>query len=313
MSFSDAMSSVRGPGLIGMVMALFVLLGFGVLFTFAFDEGLQGGDQSIESIIRHQGDELTYLTANTKERRELLGEEPGRQEAAYSLSLKNRENRGLNERSTGLQIAIDAAKADMARRTEVFKNYKDEYRALVRGKAKGSELEVLETTNGEVYKSVTIREVTAVGIQIRHQDGQKRIAFENLPDSMKDYYQFDPVQKRESLAKENQLQIEHEAAVLQANDRVEAQMARQKGNDAKLAKDKLVLAIAAKETQINSLRTEINRLESDREQAAAAANAARSAGRTHINKANTFESQIRNRQSRVRLLSAEINQMKSSL
>ena len=54
MSFSDMMSSGRGPGVIGMVMALIVLLGFGLLFMFAFDEGLQGGSQSIQSVIAQQ-------------------------------------------------------------------------------------------------------------------------------------------------------------------------------------------------------------------------------------------------------------------
>ena len=45
------MSSARGPGVIGMIMALIVLLGFGVLFMFAFDEDLQGGGQTIEALV----------------------------------------------------------------------------------------------------------------------------------------------------------------------------------------------------------------------------------------------------------------------
>jgi hypothetical protein len=40
MSFSDLMQSGRGPGVIGMLLALVVLVGFGLLFMFAFDEGL---------------------------------------------------------------------------------------------------------------------------------------------------------------------------------------------------------------------------------------------------------------------------------
>jgi hypothetical protein len=61
MSFSDMMSSGRGPGVIGMLMALVVLVGFGVLFMFATDEGFQGGDQSIESIIKHQAGDIESL------------------------------------------------------------------------------------------------------------------------------------------------------------------------------------------------------------------------------------------------------------
>lgn len=46
MSFSDMMSSGRGPGVIGMILALIVLLGFGVLFMFASRKADRAGNRS---------------------------------------------------------------------------------------------------------------------------------------------------------------------------------------------------------------------------------------------------------------------------
>ena len=42
MGFSDLLSSSRGPGVIGVLVALLVLGGFGTLFV-VFDDNMQGG------------------------------------------------------------------------------------------------------------------------------------------------------------------------------------------------------------------------------------------------------------------------------
>lgn len=51
MGFTDMMSSGRGAGVIGSIMAVVVLGGFVLLFVLVFDEGLQGGGETIESVI----------------------------------------------------------------------------------------------------------------------------------------------------------------------------------------------------------------------------------------------------------------------
>ncbi len=54
--------------------------------------------------------------------------------------------------------------------SKTFADYKDEYRAYARGKAKGETIETLETLTGVIYHNAIIREVTAIGIQIRHDE-----------------------------------------------------------------------------------------------------------------------------------------------
>jgi chromosome segregation ATPase len=313
MSFSDMMSSGRGPGVIGMVMALIVLLGFGLLFMFAFDEGFQGAEQSIESVIKNQARDIENYKTEIPKGRQRLAEAPGRIAISKELARLKHENTALQQKIAGLKESVTGAKAGLTKSGETFEAYKDQYRAFVRGKAKGTAMEQLETVTGAIYKNVSIREVTAVGIQIRHDDGQKRIPFEELPDEMKDYYQFDPNQKESALASESAHRDQLDAAVAVVNERVDQEMAVQREKDAALAKDKLRNEIAAKEAQLVTVKSDIEGLERDIERAADEAAAARAAGRMVLNKSGSLNSKMRTKRNRLSQLQSEILQMKARL
>ena len=313
MSFSDLMSSGRGPGVIGMVMALIVLLGFGLLFMFATDEGFQGGDQSIESLIAHQAKDIEFSKGTIENGRQLLGDAPERIKKAKELSRLKRGSLALQERVVALERDIESGKAEAVLSDKAFEDYKDQYRAYVRGKAKGETLDTLKTGSGVIYKNVSIREVTAVGIQIRHDDGHKRIAFEELPEAMKDHFQFDPKQKAAAVASEQAKWNEHEAAAVVAGDLADKEVARQKQKEAELAKERTMRDVAIKQAQISSIQQEIGNLEREVDRAEAQARSARSAGRIHINKSSSISGDIRSRQGRIATLEAEISQMESRL
>lgn len=313
MSFSDLMSSGRGPGVIGMVMALIVLLGFGALFMFAFDEGMQGADRSIESIIREQSRDIGHLQHGIQDGKTRLELTPGRLGAMRELSLLKRITQTQHDRIAELTAEVASAEAGMVDDLAKVEAYKDRYRAQVRSAAKGSEIKELQTTRGITYKNVNIREVTAIGIQIRHEDGQKRIPFEDLPEEMQDHFQFDPSQKAQALVEENQTREEHEAEAAVANVAANEQMAQQRAKDAALAREGLIRQIEYKEAQIESLEQEVNDLSRKADAANSAASAARSSGRMHINKAGTYTSSIRSKRNRIAALNHEIMQMKSRL
>ena len=307
------MSSGRGPGVIGMVMALIVLLGFGLLFMFAFDEGLQGGDQSIESIIAHQAKDIIYDQQSITAGRESLAQAPTKLANIKELSRLKRENEALETNIVQLVSAVATGKTDVVKANDVFEAYKDQYRAFVRNKAKGESIEKLETLSGVNYLNVNIREVTAIGIQIRHEGGQKRIAFEDLPAEMRDRFQFDQTQKQEALAQEAETRENHEAAVAVAETMADQQMDQKREMDTAKAKAKSKRAIVMKEVQIKSLEDEIHSLNAELNQAAVAADAARAAGRMHLNKSNGISVTIRSKQNRIVTLKSEINQLRSAL
>ena len=197
--------------------------------------------------------------------------------------------------------------------SQAWDAYKDRYREFVRSKAKGEVIEKLETRNGVVYNHASIREVTAVGIQIRHDDGQKRIPFEELSDALQDYYQFDPVQKQKAVAAENAARDKHDAAVAVVSDQVDQQMALKKQQDEAAATEKIQGEIAEKEAQITSIETEIKGLERERTLAEAEAQAARAAGKMHLSKSGRISGQIISKQARISTLRAEVSKLKNRL
>ena len=312
MSFSDMMSSGRGPGVIGMVMALIVLLGFGLLFMYASDETERTG-QSIESVIAQQAKDIGSHKSSIIFQRQKLDQAPARVTNAKELTKFKREIQALTSNSATLKQRIEAGKAEVALRLKALADYKDEYRAYARGKAKGETLDKLETLTGAVYSGVLIREVTAIGIQIRHADGQKRILFEELPEEMKDRFQYDPKQKEQAMAEEAATRDVHEAAVAVADDLAGQKMDAQRGKDAEEAKARLRQDIAVKEGLVDAIKNEIKGLEAEMDRAAADASAARAAGRMHINKSGSISSNIRSKQGRVSALQAEVIQMKGRL
>lgn len=313
MSFSDMMSSGRGPGVIGMVMALVVLLGFGVLFMFAFDEGFQGGELSVEAAIIQQGKDIANYQMGLDNAQKSLEKSPQRLADAKELVRLNRENQALQQNIVSLTEKKKAGEAEIVDKTTVFNTYKDEYRAHVRGQAKGEKIPQLTSLSGNIYNNVDIREVTAIGIQIRHDEGLTRIPFEELPEAMKDYYQFDPNQKVEAKIVEDKARLDHEKAVAVSDAQAAVEMAKQQVLDAADAKAKKKRDIATKESQVIAIKNDIRTLQNQRDQEKAKAAAARGSGRTVIVKAGMYDGQIRNRQADLANVQAELVQLRSSL
>lgn len=261
MSFSDLMSSGRGPGVVGMLLALVVVAGFGLLFLFAFDDGMQGADQSIESVIAQQSKDITALKSSITESGK--GLEAGPALEAKAKELKSVSNGNLTDaaRIEELRKSIAALKEAVASGLSTFEKYKDEYRAFARNQAKGEEIPSLKTLSGTVYEKVKIKEVTAIGMQITHNDGFKRIPYEDLPADLQDRFQFDAKQKQQAIAAESNANKEHEKSVEEANAATDAALAAQRERDRKTAMANNAKALAAKKAQIAALKQEIDQLE----------------------------------------------------
>jgi hypothetical protein len=261
MSFSDLMSSGRGPGVIGMLLALVVVAGFGILFLFAFDDGMQGADQSIESLIAQQSKDISSLRSSIADSNKRLEVRPALESKAKQLKSETGEIMMRTARIDSLHKSIATTKAAIAANLEGFEKYKDEYRAFARNQAKGEELPSLKTLGGTVYEKVKIREVTAIGMEISHNDGHKRIPYEDLPEDLQDRFQFDTKQKQLAIAAEDSANKKHNEAVAIANAATDATLAAQREQERQTAKANAAKALAAKKSQITSLKEEINQLE----------------------------------------------------
>lgn len=262
MSFSEMMESGRGPGVIGMLLALVVMAIFVILFIFAFDEKFQGGGKTIESVIASQAREIDDVKTAISESEKQLVDIPSRTAQAGKLAALKRENQMRESGINDLESGIKAANEDLAALALEFETYKDKYRTVARGKAKGETIERLEARDGTVYQNVTIREVTPIGLQIMHDGGLKRVPFEELPASMIDRFQFDAKQKDAALAKEQQAREQHDAAVSAAKEAESDRLEDKRKADAAARKQAAVRGIAAKQSRILSMQQEIRSLQS---------------------------------------------------
>lgn len=131
-------------------------------------------------------------------------------------------------------------------------------REEVRRLAVGQIIEKLETLRGDVYENVTIKEVSPIGIAIRHDAGSRRVPFEELTLEMQRQFLFDPKEKEKALAQENAIQSTHLAQVEVAKaEKSEVQ----KTDQAEEYRLKVTKAIATKSARIEVVADEINSLE----------------------------------------------------
>lgn len=303
MSFSEMMQSARGPGVIGMLMALFVLIGFGFLFVFAFDDRLQGEDHTIESLIKSQGKEIGNLKESIARGEERLSRKGALSQIDKDLRDFKAENRQSQTRLTLLAGEKSAASDALARKTDEFGKYKNDYRTFVRTQAKGQVIERLQTRDGTVYQNVTIRDVNPVGIQIMHDAGFKRVLYENLPADLQDYYQFDAKQKDEALAREKSDLRTHEDAVAVVNEVQSQQNAERKVKEEQARQDEMRRGISLRQSRIQLLADEIQALET----------ALPLESQKRISRAPEMRTQLANKRRQLETLNTDIARMQSSL
>ncbi|MBK1884485.1 hypothetical protein JIN85_18865 [Luteolibacter pohnpeiensis] len=224
---SKSSSSSSGVGILGLLLAAIVVIGFGGLFVMVFADdfpaltsqfGVGGKDGKSEI------DQLNEQLASNKDK---LARSAEITASADALIEQNRANAERRDSIQQLQDQVSELKSVLASKDEEFEKYKNSYRSYIRGAAVGEKMPVLVTVSGETFKNVEIREVNSVGMQIRHATGIKRIPYEDLPDKLRDRFQFDEEQKQELLKKERELQLRHEAAVAAAKEAREQAQSQQ--------------------------------------------------------------------------------------
>lgn len=261
MAFTDMMTSSRGPGLIGLLLALLILFGFGTLLLLSTDERFLGGNQSIESVIAHQQRDIETMEQALGGMKKTLEVLPARREGEKELELARRERLFAADKAAGVRASITATTGAIAARTAELEAYKDKYRSFARTQAKGLTLARLETRDGTVYENVTVKDVNAVGMQISHDGGGRRIAFEQLPEELQDRFQFDPKQKAVALAREKAMQDAHETSVDTTLAAVKERADRQREAAAAKLSEDTIAAIRMKEERIRTMVREIDDLE----------------------------------------------------
>lgn len=199
--FDDMLTSYRGAGVIGTVMGIFVLGGFIFLSMFAFDPHYNGSMQSIDSVIATQAREITLLESQLADaKRGYLKrlEVKGRQSELEVLLEKNEDKKeklaklgSLRERVKTASVKIDAEATDYIAR----------YRDQIRTAAVGEVLPEIQIS-GRPIKNAVISQVTPAGIHVKYDEGISRIPVDELPEELRERFQFDATEVEAYLARE---------------------------------------------------------------------------------------------------------------
>ena len=209
MGFTDLVSSGRGPGFIGTLIALFVLVTFGALYSMVFDPKNMETHKKIEAVVRDLALEIdgkkTQLESY-KEETKLVAKRKEMENELSSLTSTFEAGAKQLEEAKAAQAAAQAAVE--AAETE-WEDYKDEYRKATWAKNKGRELGTLKLTNGTVFENTTIRKIDHAGMDIMCSSGPKNVKFEDLSAELQDEFQFDVVKRDEFVAGENAAEDKH--------------------------------------------------------------------------------------------------------
>lgn len=312
MAFNDLFSSARGPGVIGMIMALIVLLGFGLLFMLALDEGAQGGGKSLAAIIRDNETEIEEAKRRIVSGSATLDKIPHLKEKVDALNASKIRNNSLVSAIASLGSSVEEMENANSALIGDWEDYKNKYRAHIRSGAVGNTMSELRTDDGKIYRDVTISKITAMGIDIRHEEGLGRVSYERLPLEMQDLFQFDKQQMLAEANREAETRTAMSQAAARANEAAAVVAEEQKVIDAEEMRKNRVAQIAAKEAQVLSIEGEIRQLEADIGSAERAASSAREAGRRHLNKSGSLRPKLNRKRAELVRVRSEIAVMRAS-
>jgi hypothetical protein len=212
--FDDMLSSSRGPGVIGTLLAMVVLVGFGGLY-FLVEDG-SGDGMSLEGTIRQEARKLAHLETSGKLQREKAETAPHLREIAAELAAVKEQIQATDAAIESSATKLENAQAELATLTESFDSYQAGYRNQIRTAAKGTVYPEIKTRSGRTFKDVTVLAVDAVGMSFRYEDGSSRADFEDLPAAIQEQFQYDPREKAKAREKEQELAQLHSEQTDQA-------------------------------------------------------------------------------------------------
>ena len=236
MGFSDLLSSSRGPGIIGTLIALLVLGGFGALFM-VFDKDMEkAGGKKIEAVVRDLGLELDGKKTQKESFEKLVAQsEPlkGQPEQIRELTESTQANATQIEE---LKAKIEEGEAAFEAAEKDWEDYKIAYRKQVWAEAKGQEFpEIKGAKSGTVYPQGKILSVSHTGISTMNSTGNKMIPREDVPADLQDRYQLTEEGAKETKEAEDDDRNKHfeNVELAQKAEQIRTQKQKLKELDAK--------------------------------------------------------------------------------
>ncbi len=171
------------------------------------------------------------------------------------LSKRIEEERLEKKRLDGERLEKQAMQDELARLKKIA-----DKRAAAREAASGIKMDELQTTDGRIYKNITIKEATAVGLAFQHSDGSARVNYEKLPKSLQERFYYDPNETAAALVKEREQIQEYEKMLNELEKKNSITTADQKATAAKEQKKQLIRDLELADTNISNLNQKLSNL-----------------------------------------------------
>lgn len=208
--------SNESSGTVGFLVGIIVLVFTGIVLSLMVDKRFRfsSGKASLERSIVEEGHELETVRRRldvskdrwNKEFRPLEGQEAELIKAKAAAAASSARLKELREARATTASGLNEIRS-------VAAAYRHRYCQQVRQAAAGEKLPELQVRGGKVYQNVTIRRVTAAGMDIAHSQGNSRIKPEDLEGLWHERFQWSPAEQEELLNREKQAQAKQAEAV----------------------------------------------------------------------------------------------------
>jgi hypothetical protein len=202
--FNDVLGTNKGSGIMGGAIALITFAAFGGLYFLVFDERMQGGEISLESIIKNQQTEiedkkLSIEHFDQNQQNIIKNFEISHQADKTKLNLESivTDHKLIREKK-------DLLLKEMALMNDNYEKYKSDYRLAERSAAIGEKIPQIISKTGKSYNNLIIKKIDDLRFQFSHEGGSGKIKWNELPDNFIDRFQMtkelaDQLTRKESM------------------------------------------------------------------------------------------------------------------
>ncbi len=187
---SDFFETARSPGVVGVVLGLVVLGGFGALGMAVFDGRLNGDNATkLKDEVREQSVAIFTLEADIERVEEELVAQKRNEAVAKKLAVATKTMELLEKRAAEFPPQIEKLKSEITQINDDQLAYRDEYRLYERQRAVGESFPEIELVNGKTLKKATIKEILTDKVRFTTEFGSATAEWEELPQAWRDRFQ----------------------------------------------------------------------------------------------------------------------------
>jgi hypothetical protein len=168
------------------------------LFLDSCSPGGAGEQAAATADLETEVETLRKQKSNLENQLKLMKED---YEKSYKEALKQADDTGKSEEQ--VKGSLEKAQEETEKIRQEFKEYREKYKVSIRQKAKGLQVAVLSTTDGKSFENITVADVSAKELKVRHSQGAATILLSHLPPDWQAKLAYDP-QEEQRLEEEAQ-------------------------------------------------------------------------------------------------------------